>query len=103
MSNGTLRYLLLVAALLSPRPPGLMVLNEFGTSLHPDLLAPLAWLVAAASGHTQIIVVSHAGALVRELQRDPGVHTVELVKELGETRISGLGSLEGPPWNWGHR
>lgn len=27
----------------------------------------------------------------------------DLVKELGETQISGLGSLEGPPWNWGHR
>jgi predicted ATPase len=38
LSDGTLRYLLLVAALLTPRPPGLMVLNEPETSLHPDLL-----------------------------------------------------------------
>ena len=38
LSDGTLRYLLLVAALLSPRPPQLMVLNEPETSLHPDLL-----------------------------------------------------------------
>ena len=42
LSDGTLRYLLLVAALLTPRPPQLMVLNEPETSLHPDLLPPLA-------------------------------------------------------------
>jgi len=37
LSDGTLRYLLLVAALLSPRPPSLMVLNEPETSLHPRI------------------------------------------------------------------
>ena len=41
LSDGTLRYLLLVAALLSPRPPGLLVLNEPETSLHRDLLPAL--------------------------------------------------------------
>ena len=40
LSDGTLRYLLLIAALLSPRPPPLMILNEPETSLHPDLLPP---------------------------------------------------------------
>ena len=40
LSDGTLRYLLLVAALLTPDPPPLMVLNEPETSLHPELLAP---------------------------------------------------------------
>ncbi len=59
LSDGTLRYLLLVAALLSPRPPQLMVLNEPETSLHPDLLAPLARLIGEAGATTQIVVVSH--------------------------------------------
>ena len=49
LSDGTLRYLLLVAALLSPRPPALMILNEPETSLHPDLLPPLARLIVQAS------------------------------------------------------
>jgi len=39
LSDGTIRYLLWIAALLTPRPPALMVLNEPETSLHPDLLA----------------------------------------------------------------
>src|SRR5690606_41644773 len=44
LSDGTLRYLLLVAALRTTRPPGLMVLNEPETSLHRDLLPALAGL-----------------------------------------------------------
>jgi predicted ATPase len=41
LSDGTLRYILWVAALLTPRPPSLMVLNEPETSLHPDLFPAL--------------------------------------------------------------
>ena len=40
LSDGTLRFLLWLAALLTPRPPSMMVLNEPETSLHPDLLPP---------------------------------------------------------------
>src|ERR1700682_6507233 len=67
LSDGTLRYLVLVAALLSPRPPTLMILNEPETSLHPDLLPPLARLIAQASRQSQVIVVSHAQMLVSAL------------------------------------
>ena len=71
-SDGTLRYLLLIAALLSPRPPDLMILNEPETSLHPDLLPPLARLIAQAAQRAQIIVVSHAEPLVSALARTRG-------------------------------
>jgi len=53
LSDGTLRFLLWTAALLTPRPPELMVLNEPETSLHPDLLPALARLIAAASKQCQ--------------------------------------------------
>lgn len=55
-SDGTLRYLLLVAALLSPRPPSLLVLNEPETSLHPVLIAPLGRLIGRAAEQSQVIV-----------------------------------------------
>jgi predicted ATPase len=103
LSDGTLRYLLLVAALLSPRPPGLMVLNEPETSLHPDLLAPLARLVGRASATTQIVVVSHSAPLIRALQQEPDSATIELIKDFGETRVAGLGTFDGPVWSWGSR
>jgi predicted ATPase len=99
LSDGTLRYLLLVAALLSPRPPTLMILNEPETSLHPDLLPALARLIAKASKHTQIIVVSHAATLVSALQ-EVGAQRIVLEKELGETVVPGT---ERPAWNWPSR
>ena len=99
LSDGTLRYLLLVAALLSPRPPPLMILNEPETSLHPDLLPALARLIAKASGQSQIIVVSHAANLVSALQ-DAGARRIVLEKQLGETVVPGE---ERPVWNWPSR
>ena len=100
LSDGTLRYLLLVVALLTPRPPPLLVLNEPETSLHPDLLAPLARLIAAASKRSQVIVVSHAATLVEALERQGRCASYELGKELGET---GIGDVEVPPWAWPKR
>jgi predicted ATPase len=96
LSDGTLRYLLLVAALLSPRPPTLMILNEPETSLHPDLLPPLARLIAKASERAQIVVVSHAAALVTALKASGACEAV-LSKELGETVIA---DQERFTWNW---
>jgi predicted ATPase len=102
LSDGTLRYLLLVAALLSPRPPSLMVLNEPETSLHVDLLPALARLIAHASEHTQIVVVTHAQGLVDALTAT-GAQPLCLVKDFGATTLEGVGRLEQAPWNWGSR
>lgn len=100
LSDGTLRYLLWVAALLSPRPPRLMVLNEPETSLHPDLLPALARLIVQASTSTQVWVVSHAPGLIGVLEAHRECRTLKLEKELGETRLAGVGRLEGPSWHW---
>lgn len=102
-SDGTLRYLCLIAALLTPRPPQLMVLNEPETSLHPDLLPALARLIAKASQQTQIIVVSHAARLVAALERETGSQSLTLEKHLSATRIIGIHDLELPPWQWPKR
>jgi predicted ATPase len=102
VSDGTLRYLLLIAVLLSPRPPELLVLNEPETSLHPELIGALAGLIEAASASTQIIVVTHAQALVNAL-RNGSAHAIELVKEDGRTLVFGQGVLDEPPWHWPSR
>ncbi|MBB6036034.1 AAA family ATPase [Phytomonospora endophytica] len=102
LSDGTLRYLLWAAALLTPRPPELFVCNEPETSLHPELIGPLAELIAAASAHTQVVVVSHSAPLVAALE-EVGAGTVELRKEGGRTIVEGEGPLDGPPWYWPKR
>ncbi|MFC5502160.1 AAA family ATPase [Lysinimonas soli] len=99
LSDGTLRYLLWVAALLSERPAELLVLNEPETSLHPSLLGPLAELIADAAARSQLIVVSHSTELVTALAaRGALVHRLE--KQYGETVLLGQGMLDEPPWHW---
>jgi predicted ATPase len=100
LSDGTLRYLLLIAALLSPRPPALMILNEPETSLHPDLLPALARLIVQASKQCQMIVVSHAAALVSALDAEPDSRQIVLEKNLGETEVQ---DNMPPNWTWPSR
>ncbi|MBS1694597.1 MAG: AAA family ATPase [Actinobacteria bacterium] len=112
LSDGTLRFLLWAAALLSPAPPSLMVLNEPETSLHPDLVRPLASLVRIAAAQTQVVVVTHSRAMLDFLGAvpvaDAGDHPdaavrVELYKDCGETKVAGLGMFDAPRWDWGKR
>jgi predicted ATPase len=100
LSDGTLRYLLWVAVLLTPRPPELMVLNEPETSLHPDLLPALARLVITAAAQTQIIVVSHAQPLIQALTAAPICARLHLQKNFGETILEGETLFNKPKWNW---
>lgn len=103
LSDGTLRGLLWIAALLTPRPPALMVLNEPETSLHPNLMPALARLIRHAARESQVWVVSHASRLISALEEDPECVSITLEKDLGETRIVGQGLLDRPPWHWPER
>ena len=101
LSDGTLRYLLWIAALLTPRPPGLLVLNEPETSLHPDLLPALGRLIAQASERAQVIVVSHAPVLIDTLQSLPECRSITLEKKFGESTLAG--GEDPASWKWPSR
>ena len=100
LSDGTLRYILLVAALLSPRPPEFLVLNEPETSLHQDLLEPLARLIARASEMSQILIISHSKILIDTLTTEIACQIIHLRKEFSETEIE----LDNQTnWTWPNR
>lgn len=105
LSDGTLRYLLWVAALLSPRPAELTVLNEPESSLHPDLLPALAALIARAGEASQIVVVTHSAPLVTALRDNnpDDASILQLAKEDGQTVVEGRGMLDEPAWHWPER
>lgn len=100
LSDGTLRFLLWTAALLTARPPELMVLNEPETSLHPDRLPALARLIIAASEHSQLIIVSHAQVLIEALEAASVSKRLQLEKSFGETTLSGTNLFNTPKWEW---
>ncbi|MGN8111222.1 AAA family ATPase [Paraburkholderia sp. 22098] len=103
LSDGTLRYLLLVAALLTPRPPALLVLNEPETSLHPDLLPALARLITGVAAHSQVLVVSHAARLIASLEREDASESIVLEKHFGATRLADAEERDIPAWKWPSR
>jgi len=87
LSDGTLRYLCLVAALLSPRPPALLALNEPETSIHPDLIGPLGELITKASRKSQLWITTHSRTLAEAIERFSGEAPVRLRLEDGETVV----------------
>ncbi|WP_127572662.1 AAA family ATPase [Georgenia faecalis] len=99
LSDGTLRFLLLAAALLSTRPPGLLVLNEPESSLHPSLMPALGALIVGAAERSQVVVVTHSPDLIRSL-KSADARLIELVKSGGVTTIADQGLLDAPRWQW---
>lgn len=90
LSDGTLRYLCLVAALLSPRPATLLALNEPEMSLHPELMQPLAELITQASQYSQIWVTTHSQELAMMIAQASGNDPINLMRTDSGTQIEGL-------------
>ncbi|MPZ37257.1 MAG: AAA family ATPase [Rhizobiales bacterium] len=90
LSDGTLRYLALAGALLGYRLPAFIALNEPETSLHPDLLEPLARMIVRAAERTQIWVVTHSERLAAAFDAYGKARPHTVIKRNGETWIEGL-------------
>jgi len=94
LSDGTLRYLCLLAALLSPQAPALLALNEPETSLHPDLLEPLARQLVNAGKYSQLWIVTHSQRLAELVEKFSGEAPISLELVGGETRVIGQRLVE---------
>jgi predicted ATPase len=71
LSDGTLRWLAILAILLNPNPAPVTCVDEPELGLHPDILPTLADLLREASTRTQLIVTTHSTALVDAFSDDP--------------------------------
>lgn len=89
LSDGTLRYLCLIAALLTPRPPRFLVFNEPEASLNDALLEPLADMVARVPAETQLLFVTHSEVLAAAILERTGGVSRRLISHQGETRPEG--------------
>ncbi len=97
LSDGTLRYLCLLAVLCHPDPPALVCIEEPELGLHPDLLPGLADLLVEASHHMQLIVTTHSDVLVDGLTGTPE-SVIVCEKEQGTTRMTRRTSSELAKW-----
>jgi predicted ATPase len=95
LSEGTLRFLWLVALLQSQNLSTITLLDEPEVSLHPELLRHLAYLMQEASKHTQLIVATHSDRLIRFLEP----HEVLICDlEDGEATMTWADSLNLDQW-----
>jgi predicted ATPase len=90
LSDGTLKYLCLLGALMGYRLPSLIAINEPEASLHPSLLPALARMIARAAGHARIWIVTHSEALAGAIQGETGKRPMRVIKADGATLIEGL-------------
>lgn len=97
LSDGTLRYLCLLAILCHPTPPPLVCLEEPELGLHPDVLPGLARLLLEASERCQIIATTHSDVLVSALSERPSA-VVVCEKHDGQTRLQRLDEKQLAPW-----
>ena len=97
LSDGTLRYLCLLAILLHPEPPSLVAIEEPEMGLHPDVVAHVAQLLVDASQRTQIVVTTHSRMLVDALSDCPS-SVVVCEQENGESRFERLDGTRLTAW-----
>jgi predicted ATPase len=90
LSDGQIRFLALAAALLSYRTPPLIALNEPEASLHPDMLPPLAEMIARVGQSSQLWIVTHSERLAQEVETRCGVRAKRVVRNDGATWIDGM-------------
>jgi predicted ATPase len=90
LSDGTLRFLTLAGALMAYRLPPFIALNEPESSLHPDLMEPLAQMIVAASRRTQVWLVTHSHRLAEAIAATGQGKVRTVLKEAGETQVEGL-------------
>jgi predicted ATPase len=97
LSDGTLRYLCLLAILCDPNPPPLICIEEPELGLHPDVLPKLADHLVAASRRTQLIVTTHSDVLVDAMSEQPE-SVVICEKQGGATSMTRLAADELHAW-----
>lgn len=96
LSDGTIRFMALLAVLLSPNPPPLVCIEEPELGLHPDALLLLAEVLVEASARTQLIVTTHSDTLVSALTEN--ADSVLVCEHIGQTQVRRVESEKLRHW-----
>ena len=97
MSDGTVRWLVLLAILLNPDPPPLVVIEEPELGLHPDMIRELGKLLVDASTRMQIIITTHSTQLIEEFSETPEA-VIVCEKENGASTLRRLDARQLAAW-----
>lgn len=91
LSDGTLRFLLLLTVLTAPDPPMLIAIDEPETGLHPAMMRIIAEYAVEAATRTQLVFTTHSAQFLDAFTESKPTTTVA-TWENGETSLH---TLEG--------
>ncbi len=97
MSDGTVRWLALLAILLNPDPPPLVCIEEPELGLHPDMIPELARLLIDASSRMQLIITTHSDRLIEQFTETPEA-VIVCEKENGASTLRRLKADQLASW-----
>jgi predicted ATPase len=89
LSDGTLRFLLLLTILASPDPAPLMAIDEPETGLHPSMLPIVAEYAADAAVRSQVIFTTHSPQFLDAFKNQIPTTTIALWED-GQTVLRTL-------------
>lgn len=95
LSDGSIRFICLVTALLQPEPPSTIIIDEPELGLHPYAITLLGALLRSASKRMQVIVSTQSVALLNEFEIDD---LVVVDREEGDTVCKRLDQAEFARW-----
>jgi predicted ATPase len=98
LSDGTLRFLCLLAVLAQPNPPGLIAWDEPETGLHPRMMRIVAELAEDAALRTQLIFTTHSAAFLDGFSKDTPPTTTVMGLEDGQTELKTVRPDELADW-----
>ena len=70
LSDGSLRFICLVTALMQPLPPSTIIIDEPELGLHPYAITLLGGLLRSAATRMQVIISTQSVTLLNEFQLD---------------------------------
>lgn len=97
LSDGTLRFLFLLALLANPSPPPLIAIDEPETGLHPKMLPIVAEYAREAARRSQVILSTHSPELLDAFGREPPTTTI-VEREAGQTVLRTVAGDELDYW-----
>ena len=97
LSDGTIRFLLLLAILANPEPESLIAIDEPEVGLHPGMLPIVAEFAREAARRTQVILTTHSPQFLDAFRDEPPTTTVAHWVD-GETRLSVVDGEELARW-----
>ena len=97
LSDGTLRFLLLMTILGSPDPAPLIAIDEPETGLHPRMMSIVAEVAENAARKSQIIFSTHSPSFLDAFDDEPPTTTI-VTMEGSETVLKTIAGEELKRW-----